>query len=76
MKTRAGLPFGGVYVLTQAIGIMGSFFLPGSALSVGFMPATTSPSTSGLQSPGSGNLTVYTSDGPKMSPSLMPLRMG
>src|SRR5262245_44396609 len=51
------VPAFGLYDFVQAMGIMGSFFLPSTALSVGFMPATTWPSTSGFESPGSGKRT-------------------
>ena len=57
VKTRAGLPDSPVKVLTQATGIIGSFFLPSTGLPVGVMSATTWPRTSGLLSPGKGSWT-------------------
>ena len=38
MNTRAVLPDAPLKVLTQATGIIGSFFLPSTGWSVGFMP--------------------------------------
>jgi hypothetical protein len=57
VKIRLALPEGEAQDLIQATGIIGSFFLPATGLSAGFIPSSTWPSTSGLESPGKGSRT-------------------
>ena len=58
VKLRAGLPLSAVRIRLQATGIIGLFFGPRIGLVVGFMPSSTCPRTSVVQSAGSGNRTA------------------
>ena len=63
-------------ILVQAIGIIGLFFCPSTGLSSGFIPSSTWPKTSGVQSAGSGNAPHRRRSVPKCRRRLMPRRIG